>query len=87
MTATRRRRPGSRRALLGLSTALAAACGTGAAGTATPPPPPAVAEPVTFNRHLAPLVHRHCAPCHRPGEAGPFSLLTYADVRKRGEQV
>src|SRR4029453_7453299 len=37
--------------------------------------------------HIAPIVLRNCAPCHRPGEAGPFSLLTYADVRRRAEQI
>ncbi|HEX9188226.1 MAG TPA: cytochrome c, partial [Vicinamibacteria bacterium] len=36
---------------------------------------------------MAPVVHRHCAACHRPGEAGPFSLLTYADVRQRARQI
>ena len=44
-------------------------------------------RPVTFNKDIAPLVHRSCAPCHRPGEAGPFSLLSYADVRKRARQI
>ncbi len=42
---------------------------------------------VTFNHDIAPIVFHNCAPCHRPGEAGPFSLLTYADVRKRAEQI
>ena len=41
----------------------------------------------TFNHDIAPLVHRSCAPCHRPGEAGPFSLLSYTDVRKRARQI
>ncbi len=41
----------------------------------------------TFNEQIAPIVFRACAPCHRPGEPAPFSLLTYADVRKRGEQI
>ena len=47
----------------------------------------AVPEAVTFNQHIAPIVFRNCAACHRPGEAGPFSLLSYADVRKRAEQI
>lgn len=42
---------------------------------------------VTFNEHVAPIVLRNCAVCHRPGEAGPFSLLTYADVRRRARQI
>lgn len=62
---------------------LVAAAGCGRARSDAPPPP----EPVTFNRQIAPIVHRNCAPCHRPGEAGPFSLLSYADVRKRADQI
>ena len=45
-----------------------------------------VANP-TFTEHVAPIVFRHCAQCHRPGEAAPFSLLTYADVRKRSRMI
>ena len=48
---------------------------------------PCQAGEVTFYRHVAPIVHRLCAPCHRPGEPGPFSLLSYEDVRKRGVQI
>ena len=29
----------------------------------------------TFTRDVAPLFFKHCASCHRPGEAGPFPLL------------
>ncbi len=43
--------------------------------------------PPTFYKDIAPLTNRFCAPCHRPGEAGPFSLLTYNDVRKRAPQI
>jgi Flp pilus assembly protein TadD/mono/diheme cytochrome c family protein len=42
---------------------------------------------VTFNRDIAPIVFASCAACHRPGEAGPFSLLTYADVRSHARQI
>ena len=42
---------------------------------------------VTFNRDIAPIVFEYCASCHRPGEAGPFPLLTYEDVKKHGRQV
>ena len=38
---------------------------------------------VTFNRDIAPIVFRNCIVCHRPGESAPFSLLTYAEARKR----
>jgi hypothetical protein len=42
---------------------------------------------VTFNKHVAPLVYRRCATCHRPGEVAPFSLLTYRDVSKRARLI
>lgn len=45
------------------------------------------AETPDFAHNVAPLVYRACAPCHRPGEAGPFSLLSYADLKKRAAQV
>ena len=44
-------------------------------------------QTVTFNKHIAPIVFADCAPCHRPGEAGPFPLLTYQDVRKHASQI
>jgi Flp pilus assembly protein TadD len=45
------------------------------------------ADPVTFNKHIAPIVFQDCAPCHRPGESGPFSLLSYDDVKKHARQI
>ncbi len=42
---------------------------------------------ITFNRDIAPLIHQHCAGCHRPGEVGPFPLLTYDDVRKHANDL
>jgi Flp pilus assembly protein TadD len=44
-------------------------------------------QPITFYKHIAPIVYQNCAPCHRPGEPGPFSLLTYNDVRQHGQQI
>ena len=42
---------------------------------------------VTFNRDVAPILYRSCAPCHRPGEAGPFPLLSYADAKSHARQI
>ena len=42
---------------------------------------------VTFTRDIAPIVLAHCATCHRPGDAAPFRLLTYEDVRRRARQI
>src|SRR5271165_2325401 len=47
----------------------------------------AASTKVTFNRDVAPIVYQYCASCHRPGEAGPFPLLTYQDVKKHGHQI
>ncbi len=44
-------------------------------------------QTITFNRDLAPIVFRTCAPCHHPGEAAPFSLLTYGDVKSHARQI
>lgn len=47
----------------------------------------APSEPITFARHVAPIVFQHCTSCHHPGEAAPFSLLTYEDVRSHAGQI
>jgi hypothetical protein len=41
----------------------------------------------TFNQDIAPVIFKNCAPCHRPGEAGPFPLLTYEDVLKKAKTI
>src|SRR6187551_2453464 len=41
----------------------------------------------TFNADIAPLVYGQCMDCHRQGEAGPFALGTYAEVKKRAKQI
>jgi hypothetical protein len=46
-----------------------------------------LAAEVTFSQDVAPIVYKRCAGCHRPGEAAPFSLLTYEDVAKRGKLI
>jgi hypothetical protein len=37
----------------------------------------------TYNQDVAPILWKNCAGCHRPGEIGPFSLLSYKDAAKR----
>jgi len=32
---------------------------------------------------VAPIIRTKCSTCHKPGQTGPFSLLTYEDVTKR----
>ncbi len=40
-----------------------------------------------FARDIAPIIYKICAPCHRPGEVGPFPLLSYSDVKKHARQI
>ncbi len=42
---------------------------------------------VTFAKDIAPIVYSNCAQCHHPGGPGPFSVLTYSDVRARAAQI
>lgn len=52
--------------------------------------PPGARSPqaeVTFDKAIAPIVYKNCAPCHRPGGSGPFPLLTYRDVKEHARQI
>src|SRR5437879_12978217 len=42
---------------------------------------------VTFNKDVAPIIFQRCAVCHSPGQAAPFNLLGYNDVKKRAKQI
>ena len=44
-------------------------------------------SPVTYARDVAPVIQKRCQECHRPGEIGPFSLLTYEDAQKRTSRI
>jgi hypothetical protein len=46
-----------------------------------------IKENPTFAEDIAPIVFKNCAPCHRPGEPGPFSLLTYDDVKRKAKTI
>ena len=48
---------------------------------------PAPTESITFTKHIAPLIFERCAGCHRSNGGAPFSLLTYADVRRRARDI
>jgi hypothetical protein len=45
------------------------------------------AEPVTFHRDVEPILQKHCQVCHRPGEVGPFPLLTYRQTALQVEAI
>lgn len=43
--------------------------------------------PVTYASHVASIIQNKCQACHRPGETGPFSLLSYDDARKHAAMI
>jgi hypothetical protein len=56
-----------------LSSFLVGMAGTAAMAGTSPSP--------TFNKDVLPILQNNCLECHRPGEAGPMSLLNYTEVR------
>lgn len=42
---------------------------------------------ITFAKDVAPIFFKNCAECHRPGEAAPFSTLSYKDVRPWAKSI
>src|SRR5204862_8297899 len=54
---------------------LAAAAGIGDARIS------AADAPVTFTKDVLPILQKNCQSCHRPGQIGPMSLLTYQEAR------
>ena len=42
---------------------------------------------LTFNKDVAPIIFEHCSICHRAGQAAPFKLLTYQEVKQRAKQI
>src|SRR2546423_5585520 len=50
-------------------------------GAAAPPPGP------TFDREIVRIFQQTCQSCHRPGDIGSFSLLTYRDAAGRAEEI
>lgn len=47
----------------------------------------ALPEKVNYNEHIADIIYTKCATCHRPGESGPFDLLSYKDVYRRKKTI
>lgn len=58
-----------------------AACGRSEPGRVT-----AIAEP-TFTHDIAPILYSQCTPCHRPSQAAPFTLVTYADAKAHARAI
>jgi hypothetical protein len=46
-----------------------------------------VPESPNFSEHIAPIIYAKCSNCHRDGQNAPFTLLNYAQVKRRAEQI
>ncbi len=49
--------------------------------------PPAREDAVTYHEHVAPILRAHCVDCHREGQIGPMTLVSYDDVIANAESV
>jgi peroxiredoxin len=41
----------------------------------------------TYAKHVSRILQKNCQECHRPGQIGPMSLLTYDDARSWSEMI
>ena len=41
----------------------------------------------TFTKDVAPVLYKNCVTCHRPGEIGPMSLVTFKDARPWAKSI
>lgn len=42
---------------------------------------------LTFYKDIQPIIYNNCTGCHRPGQSGPFSLISYNDVLKHANMI
>ncbi|WP_020468158.1 redoxin domain-containing protein [Zavarzinella formosa] len=60
----------------------AVGCGIGAKETVVK-----TATKLTYHKDVAPILQKNCQGCHRPGEVGPFSLMTYKQAVNWAEDI
>lgn len=48
---------------------------------------PRLTEKVTYSGDVAAILQRRCQECHRPGQVGPFSLLTYERAKNWADTI
>jgi peroxiredoxin len=78
---------GTRPRTVARSIARARPAQAGSAGSAKVEEAPPPAGRVTYAADIAPIIQNKCQSCHRPGQAGPFALLTYNQARRRAAMI
>jgi peroxiredoxin len=48
---------------------------------------PRVAGKITYAKDVAPILQNRCQECHRPGEVGPMSLMTYDKAKAWADTI
>ncbi|HMP17193.1 MAG TPA: redoxin domain-containing protein, partial [Gemmatales bacterium] len=43
--------------------------------------------PITYTKHVAPIIQKYCQTCHRAGEVGPFKLMNYKDAAAWADNI
>lgn len=82
-------KPWSSYVFIGLLIAFVASCGNAGPSVDEAEDVPRVAglpDTVTF-AEVAPIIRANCMPCHREGQAGPFSLVSYPDMRRKARTI
>ena len=49
--------------------------------------PYATAGDITFTKDVAPILNENCVICHRAGEAVPFTLTSYEEIRPWAKSI
>jgi hypothetical protein len=47
----------------------------------------ALPDPITYTRHIAPILDANCVTCHREGQVAPFKLTDYATARRKARTM
>src|SRR5438876_11376778 len=45
------------------------------------------AAAITFHKDVLPVLQKNCQSCHRPGQIGPLSMLTFKDTRPGAKAI
>jgi len=56
-------------------------------GRSKTPTTPQDGVAITYTKHVAPIIQKHCQVCHRAGEVGPFKLMNYKDAAAWADNI